>query len=52
MLANVNFLHEADAAMPAWKLVKDDLRIEPSSPAANLGPDLGKIPAPPPADQL
>ena len=52
VLANVNFLHEADATTPAWKLGKDDLRIEPSSPAANLGPDLGKIPAPPPADQL
>ena len=51
MLGNVKFLHEADAAPVAWKLGLEDLRLEPNSPAAQLGPDLGKIPSPPPADE-
>ncbi len=52
MLGNVKFLHEADATPAAWKLSLDDLRLEPNSPAAQLGPDLGKIPAPPQGGDL
>jgi eukaryotic-like serine/threonine-protein kinase len=52
MLGNVKFLHEADAPPPAWKLGLDDFRLEPDTPAAQVGPDLGKVPSPPPADDL
>jgi eukaryotic-like serine/threonine-protein kinase len=52
MLGDVKFLHEADATLTAWKLGLEDLRLEPGSPTAQVGPDLGKIPTPPPADEL
>jgi serine/threonine-protein kinase len=50
MLGDARFLHEADAALAAWKLGRDDLRLAPESPAAGIGPDLDRIPSPPPDD--
>jgi serine/threonine protein kinase len=52
MLGDVRFLHEADAALAAWKLDRDELRLAPQSPAAQIGPDLNKIPSPPHDDDL
>ena len=52
MLGDVRFLHEADAALPAWKLDRDELRLAPESPAAQMGPDLNKIPSPPADNDL
>jgi hypothetical protein len=52
ILGDVKFLREADAAQPAWKLGRDDLRLAPSSPVARLGPDLDRIPAAPPEGAL
>ncbi|MGP0066069.1 MAG: protein kinase domain-containing protein [Isosphaeraceae bacterium] len=47
MLGNVKFLREADTAIPSWKLGLEDFRLDPDSPAPQVGPDLGKIPSPP-----
>jgi hypothetical protein len=47
LLGDVRFLRESDASQAAWKLSKDDLRLAPSNPIAQLGPDLDRIPAPP-----
>ena len=52
MVGDVKFLHEADAALAAWKLDRDDLRLAPLSPAAQIGPDFNRIPPPPPDDDL
>ncbi len=52
MLGDVKFLHEVDAALAAWKLDRDDLRLAPQSPAAPFGPDLNKVPSPPPSDDF
>jgi hypothetical protein len=51
MLGNVKFLHEADT-LSACKYGSEDFRLEPESPAVQVGPDLGKVPSPPPDDDL
>ncbi len=44
MPGDVKFLREAEPSRLAWKLQRDDLRLAPSSPIANDGPDLSRIP--------
>jgi hypothetical protein len=51
MLGNIKFHQEVDPSLPAWKLGLDDLRVQSDTPAAEVGPDLAKIPAPPPDDE-
>ena len=43
----VKFLHPLEPGRSATSLTRDDLRLDPESPAANRGPDLTRIPAPP-----
>jgi len=51
MPGDVKFLRETESARVAWKVQRDDLRLAPTSPLANDGPDLSRIPqAPPMAD--
>jgi hypothetical protein len=52
ILGDVKFLRETDPSQVAWKLNRDDLKLAPDSPLANTGPDLGKIPQAPSADDL
>jgi serine/threonine-protein kinase len=46
-LADLQFVRQADAAKPAWKLSRDVLRVAPNGAAAGLGPDVDKVPEPP-----
>jgi serine/threonine-protein kinase len=48
MPGDVKFLREIDSARLAWKLEREDLRLAPTSPIANDGPDLSRIPQAPP----
>jgi hypothetical protein len=47
LLGEVKFQSEPDAAQDAWKLGLNELRLAAGSPDAQVGPDLGRIPAPP-----
>ena len=49
---DVKFSREADTSRPAWKLEVEDLRPAPGGLAAVRGPDLGRIPPPPPDSEL
>lgn len=46
-LTDLKFRHDADATLPAWKLVRDDLRLAPESSTAAIGPDADKVPEAP-----
>jgi serine/threonine-protein kinase len=46
----VQFLRAVDPSQAAWKLERDDFRLAPSSPGGGNGPDLSRIPQPPPAN--
>jgi serine/threonine-protein kinase len=46
-LTELRFLREPDASLPAWKVVRDDLRLDADRSSAPLGPDAGKVPEPP-----
>ncbi len=50
-LADFRFRQQADAAVPAWKVVRDDLSLAANSAAGMLGPELARIPDPPPSDE-
>ena len=45
---DVKFLHPWDPDRPSWRLRPDDVRLAPDSPALSCGPDLDRIPNPPP----
>jgi serine/threonine protein kinase len=47
MLADLRFQRHVDATTPAWKLVRDDLRLAADSTARSVGPDADKVPDPP-----
>ncbi len=47
MLTDLKFRHLADAATPAWKLERDDLRLVRDSTSAPIGPDADEVPVPP-----
>jgi len=47
ILGEVKFLRDTDPSQPAWKLDRDDLRLAPQSPVADVGPDVTRIPQPP-----
>jgi len=47
ILGEVKFLRETDPSQPAWKLDRDDLRLAPQSPVADIGPDVARIPQAP-----
>ncbi len=51
MLADLEFRQEADATVPAWRVVRNELALAGRSPAEPLGPDAGKVPEPPPAEE-
>jgi serine/threonine-protein kinase len=51
-LLEVSFLHDVGPSQAAWKLERDDLRLALSSSAADIGPVLSRIPAPPHASEL
>jgi hypothetical protein len=51
MLGDQTFRQQADAAIPAWKVVRDDLSLAASSTSGAVGPDADKIPDPPPSDE-
>ena len=44
---DVKFVTKVDPAKSAWQLSRDDMRLDPASPAADRGPDLVRIPDPP-----
>jgi hypothetical protein len=46
-LTDLKFRHQADAATPAWKLERDDLRPRSNSTSSPIGPDADKVPEPP-----
>jgi hypothetical protein len=45
---DVKFLHPWDPERPCWRLRPDDARLALDSPALSCGPDLDRIPSPPP----
>ena len=47
---SVRFRKKLELWRSASSLTKDDLQLDPNGPAAGRGPDLSRIPAPPPAD--
>jgi serine/threonine-protein kinase len=47
MLTDLKFQREPDAAVPAWKVVREDLQLAAGSSSPPLGPDAGKVPEPP-----
>jgi hypothetical protein len=49
-LTDLRFRLQADASVPAWKVVRDDLSLASSIVAGSLGPDADKIPDPPSSD--
>jgi hypothetical protein len=52
VLGDVKFVREIDASQAAWKIERDDLRLAPKSPLVDTGAVVGRIPEPPPADEL
>jgi len=52
ILGEVKFLRETDPSQAAWKLDRDDLRLAPQSPVADIGPDVSRIPQAPAASEL
>ena len=52
ILGEVKFLRETDPSQAAWKLDRDDLRLAPESPVADIGPDVSRIPQAPASEQL
>jgi eukaryotic-like serine/threonine-protein kinase len=50
VIGDLKFLHNLAPARPSCALTKEELRLAPDSPALKSGPDLERIPAPPPAD--
>jgi hypothetical protein len=46
-LTDLKFRHQADAATPAWKLERNDLRLRSNSTSSPIGPDADKVPEPP-----
>jgi serine/threonine-protein kinase len=50
MLTDLRFRQQADASVPAWKVVRDDLSLASGIAAGSLGPDADKIPDPPSSD--
>jgi hypothetical protein len=51
MLADLKFRQQADATVPAWKVVRDDLSLASNGTTGPLGPDADKVPEPPPSDE-
>ena len=51
MLADLKFRQQADATVPAWRVVREDLSLAANSTTSPLGPDAEKIPDPPPWDE-
>ena len=50
---DAGFLAEPMAGRDPWDLDPADVRLDPHGPAADLGPDLDRIPdPPPPLDEL
>jgi hypothetical protein len=47
---SVKFRKKLELRRPASSLTRDDLELDPNSPAADRGPDLSRIPSPPPAE--
>ncbi len=47
---SVKFRKKLELWRSASSLTKDDLQLDPNGPAAGRGPDLSRIPSPPPAD--
>src|SRR5271165_2295835 len=47
---SVRFRKKLELWRSAPSLTKDDLQLDPNGPAAGRGPDLSRIPAPPPVD--
>jgi serine/threonine-protein kinase len=47
--ADLKFLRPWEAGRPAWVLRREDVRLDPVSPAASAGADLLRIPSPPPS---
>ncbi|MBV8309971.1 MAG: hypothetical protein JO344_06260, partial [Planctomycetaceae bacterium] len=47
---SVKFRKKFEPWRSASSLTKDDLQLDPNGPAAGRGPDLRRIPSPPPAD--
>jgi hypothetical protein len=47
LLGDVQFAREADPAQAAWTLRRDDLRLAPASPVADVGADVERIPQAP-----
>jgi serine/threonine-protein kinase len=43
---------EPDASVPAWGVVRDDLRLAAGSTSVPLGPDVDKVPEPPGDDDF
>ena len=52
LLGDVKFVRELDPAQAAWRLERDDMRLAPKSPLADIGADVGRVPQPPPAGEL
>ncbi len=51
MLSDLEFRQEADATVPAWRVVRDELALASRGSTGPLGPDAGKVPEPPPAEE-
>jgi serine/threonine-protein kinase len=52
ILADIKYLKETDPSQAAWKCERNDLRLAPQNPVSDLGPDISRIPEPPPAGEL
>ncbi len=50
VIESVKFRKKLELWRSASSLTKDDLQLDPNGPAAGRGPDLSRIPSPPPAD--
>jgi serine/threonine-protein kinase len=50
-LTDLKFRREPDASLPAWKVVRDDLRLAVDSTSTPLGPEADRVPDPP-GDEL
>jgi serine/threonine-protein kinase len=51
MLADLKFRQQADATVPAWRVVRDDLSLAANGTPGPLGPNAEKIPDPPTWDE-
>jgi serine/threonine-protein kinase len=51
MLSDLKFRQQADATVPAWRVVREDLSLDANSTTGPLGPDAEKIPDPPAWDE-